>query len=147
METLCFRGFSIRLETGGRQDVGLGEHLHVELKVAFVEGVGSLRRTRSFLLRVEFLDLVQVQPSDDGEVWARNAKPAKLGNHHALPPVSFNCHLLSISQFGPEDLGLVLSDPPPESRRSGQRVRYSANAREIDDHLETLVSAVQGRTT
>lgn len=44
-----------------------------------------------------------------------------------------------------EGLGLVSSDPPPESRRSGQRVRYSANVQEIDSSLTTLVDAVRGQ--
>lgn len=44
-----------------------------------------------------------------------------------------------------EQLGLVRSDPPPETRKSGQRVRYSANSSEIDARLEVLVAAVRGQ--
>lgn len=43
-----------------------------------------------------------------------------------------------------ESLGMVSSDPPPESRRSGQRIRYTANSPEIDAQLAQLVRAVQG---
>lgn len=43
-----------------------------------------------------------------------------------------------------ESLGLVWSDPPPESRKSGQRVRYSANASTIEARLNDLSDAVRG---
>ena len=41
--------------------------------------------------------------------------------------------------------GFVFSDPPPESRKSGQRVRYSANVHEIESSLDILAKAVRGQ--
>ncbi|MGO3557555.1 ArsR/SmtB family transcription factor [Brevibacterium aurantiacum] len=46
-----------------------------------------------------------------------------------------------------EGLDLVSSDPPPESRKSGQRVRYSAKPAAIDASLATLIEAIQGRAS
>lgn len=45
-----------------------------------------------------------------------------------------------------EQLGLVTSDPPPNARKSGQRVRYSADPRQIEEHLAALARAVRGRS-
>ncbi len=45
-----------------------------------------------------------------------------------------------------ERLGHVSSDPPPDSRKSGQRVRYSANAASIERSIEALATAVRGQT-
>jgi DNA-binding transcriptional ArsR family regulator len=44
-----------------------------------------------------------------------------------------------------ERLGLVTSDPPPETRKSGQRVRYSAKAADIAKSLDALARVAQGQ--
>lgn len=44
-----------------------------------------------------------------------------------------------------ETLKLVASDPPPSSRRSGQRVQYRCLDSNIDELLQTLTHAVRGQ--
>ncbi|WP_193072772.1 ArsR/SmtB family transcription factor [Brevibacterium sp. FME37] len=43
-----------------------------------------------------------------------------------------------------EELDLVASDPPPEARKSGQRVRYRPLNANIDMLLQALTEAVRG---
>jgi DNA-binding transcriptional ArsR family regulator len=98
---------------------------HSESVEAAIEAFGN--RVRVAILGA----LRQHGPATRGELAARIGSAEK----------TVQTHLRTL-----EGLGLVSSDPPPESRKSGQRVRYSANAPEIDTCLATLVSAVQGRT-
>lgn len=44
-----------------------------------------------------------------------------------------------------EGLDLVSSEPPPESRKSGQRVHYSPNVPTIERNIDLLAKAVRGQ--
>lgn len=54
--------------------------------------------------------------------------------------VTVQAHLRTL-----EGLKLIESDPPPESRKSGQRVRYAVNSPNIEASLDMLGRAVRGQ--
>ncbi|WP_429860977.1 ArsR/SmtB family transcription factor [Brevibacterium spongiae] len=97
---------------------------HSESVEAAIEAFGN--RVRVAILG----ELRQHGPATRGELAARIDSAEK----------TVQTHLRTL-----ERLGLVRSDPPPETRKSGQRVRYSANSPEIDVRLEVLVAAVRGQ--
>lgn len=114
-----------------RADSGKMGHMPKYARPAHTESVEAAIEAFGNRVRVAILGaLRQHGPATRGELAARIGSAEK----------TVQAHLRTL-----EGLGLVASDPPPESRKSGQRVRYSAVVPTIESNIDKLLKAVRGQ--